>query len=141
MLTPRATRLTTLALVAGSLVAAPAAATAYPADMHASTAIAAAEGQDLRSADARDAALRAEQGNTQDLRSPDTVDAAAGRGTFSAPDVVVVKVKDPQPQPVADGLDWGDAGIGAGVIAGLGLLALGGSLVAMQRRHTRVAVG
>ena len=109
-------------------------------DMHASTAIAAAEQQDLRSADALDAAVRAEQTGTQDLRSPDTVDAAAGRGTFSAPDVVVVKVKDPQAQPVSDGLDWTDAGIGAGVIAGLALLALGSALVVGQRRHARVAV-
>jgi hypothetical protein len=140
MHTPRFTRITTLAVVAGVLAGAPAAAVAYPADMHASTAIAASEHQDLRSADAIDSAIRAEQQGTQDLRSPDTVDAAAGRGTFSAPDVVVVKVKDPQALPVADGLDWGDAGIGAGVIAGLALLTLGGTLVAAQRRQTRVAV-
>jgi|SRR5215218_564193 len=141
------TRLITLALVAGAIAAAPAAASAYPAwpDMHASTAIAAAEErtQDLRSADARDAAFRAEQQAqrpAQDLRSPDAVDAAAGRGTFSAPDVVVVKLTDPQALPIGDGLDWGDAGIGAGALFGLGLVALGGTLIVMQRRHTRPAV-
>ena len=138
MYASRITRLTTLALVAGA-IAAPA-ASAYPADMHASTAIAAAERQDLRSADAMDSAIRAEQRppQGQDLRSPDTVDAAAGRGTFSAPDVVVVKVKDPQPVAASDGLDWGDAGIGAGALFGLALVALGGTLVAVQRRHSRV---
>ena len=135
----RVTRLTTLALVAGA-IAAPA-ASAYPADMHASTAIAAAEArqkQDLRSADARDGALRAErEARGQDLRSPDTVDAAAGRGTSNAPDVVVVKVKYPQPV-AADGLDWRDAGIGAATIFGLALVTLGGTLVAVQRRQSRV---
>ena len=75
----------------------------------------------------------------QDLRMPDTVDAAAGRGTFSAPDVVVVKVKDPEPQSAGGGLDWGDAGIGAGGIAGLTLVSLGGALLVVQRRHARGA--
>ncbi len=51
----------------------------------------------------------------------------------------MVKVDDPKPQPVADGLDWGDAGIGGGVIAGLCLVALGGGLVVTHRRHARTA--
>ena len=35
----------------------------------------------------------------QDLRSPDTRDVVAGRGTFSAPDVTVVRVPQPAPAP------------------------------------------
>jgi hypothetical protein len=33
------------------------------------------------------------------------------------------------------GLDWGDAGIGAGGLLGLILLALGGTLAVMHRRQ------
>jgi hypothetical protein len=96
----------------------------------------AAPRQDLRSADTRDAARSAEarQGQPhQDLRSPDTRDRAAGRGTFSAPEVTVVKVTEPAP-PSA-GIDWGDAGIGAGSMLGLTLLALGSILAVVHRRH------
>jgi hypothetical protein len=79
---------------------------------------AAAQQQDLRTPDARDAAS---VGQTRpDLRSPDTRDAAGGRGTFSAPHVTVIKV--PQSTPSAGGMDWGDAGIGAGAL--LALIAL-----------------
>src|SRR3954453_7818421 len=70
--------------------------------------VSAAPRQDLRSPDARDAARSAEarQSNRhQDLRSPDTRDAAEGRGTFSAPEVTVVKVTEPALP--ADGIDWG----------------------------------
>jgi hypothetical protein len=137
----RITRLTVLAVVAGA-IAAPTASAGLPpeqADMHASTTQAVADArtnQDFRNPDNR---TESPVAGKQDLRTPDAVDAAAGRGTFSAPDVVVVKVDDPKPQPVADGLDWGDAGIGAGVIAGLSLITLGGGLVLTQRRHARAA--
>ena len=90
-----------------------------------------------RPADLRSSAVPSEQ--RQDLRSPDAVDAAAGRGTSSAPDVVVVTVKEPQTQPVADSIDWADAGIGAGAIIGLSLVLLGGGLLTVQRRHARAA--
>jgi hypothetical protein len=113
--------------------------------------------QDLRSADARDAApvtrpshdLRSPDarsiGGTPetgpvgvDMRTPDSRDAGEGRGTFSAPDVMVVKLSEPAPAPVStsDGLDWGDAGIGAGVLGALTALALGGTLVVVRRRGT-----
>jgi len=91
---------------------------------------------DLLSSENR-AAVPSEQ--RQDLRSPDTVDAAAGRGTSSAPDVVVVKVKEPQTQPIADGIDLADAGVGAGAIIGLSLMLFGGGLLIVQRRHARAA--
>lgn len=92
--------------------------------------------QDLRSADARDVARSADaqQGQPrQDLRSGDTRDHAAGRGTFSAPEVTVEKVTEPAP-PSA-GIDWGDAGIGAGGMLGLILLALGSALAAVHHRR------
>jgi hypothetical protein len=69
----------------------------------------------------------------QDLRSPDTRDYAAGRGTFSAPEVTVVKVTEPAPP--STGIDWGDTGIGAGGMLGLVLLALGSILAVVHRRH------
>jgi hypothetical protein len=89
------------------------------------------DSQDLRSPDARDSAGTAQV--PQDLRSPDARDSAAGRGTFSAPGVTVVKV--PQVAPSAGGIDWRDAGIGAGAALGLTLLALGGTLALAHRKH------
>ena len=76
----------------------------------------------------------------RDMRSPDARDAAEGRGTFNSPDVVVVGGGRQRPAPVASdsGIDWTDAGIGAGAIGGLVLLAGGGALVA-QRRHATAA--
>ena len=90
----------------------------------------AAASQDLRNPDTRDAAAAASV--SQDLRSPDARDAAAGRGTFNSPDVEVVKVAGPV---VDDGFSWGDAGIGAGAIFALGVVAVGGSLLVAHRRH------
>ena len=75
----------------------------------------------------------------KDLRSPDAVDAAASRGTFSAPEVVVVKVRETQPEPVADGIDWSDAGMGAGAFVGLSLVLVGGGVLVVHRRHARAA--
>ena len=107
-------------------------------------------GQDLRSPDAREAATAArpadngtsptgQQLAAQDMRSPDARDAADGRGTFSAPEMMVVKVREPAPAPVAtttsSGIDWGDASLGAGGLLGLTLLAAGGSFVLVRRRH------
>ena len=95
---------------------------------------------DLRSPDARDAA-RTEEALTgvprQDLRSPDARDLADGRGTFNAPEVTVVKVSEPAPS--AGGLDWADAGIGAGGMLGLVLIGAGGALLIMRRMHHRPA--
>lgn len=96
----------------------------------------AAAQQDLRSPDARDAVrvTAAQQGQPrQELRSPDVGDYAEGRGAFSAPEVTVVRV--PEPVPSTGGLDWVDAGIGAGVVVGLMLLALGGFLTVSHRRR------
>jgi len=96
--------------------------------------VAAAGSADLRSPDAVDAARAAAVQNAQDHRSPDTRDAASGRGTFSAPRVTVVRVAQPS-QVTSGGFDWGDAGIGAGGVLALVLIAVGGSLMVTHRRH------
>jgi hypothetical protein len=93
-------------------------------------------GQNLRSPDANDAARAAgsvQSEPVQNLRAPDTNDAAVGRGTFSAPEVTVVRLSESAPS--SDGLDWGDAGIGAGALFGLILLGMGSTLAVMQRRQ------
>jgi hypothetical protein len=86
--------------------------------------------------DARDAARVAQV--RHDLRSPDTRDAAAGRGTFNAPDVVVIKLRQPSASPTAsasaDGIDWADAGIGAAGLLGLILFALSAFAVVHRRQ-------
>ena len=121
---------TTLAAVAlAGTIGVPAVSARMPADrvpaggwpdMHASTAQALA--------DAR---------NGKDLRSPDTLDAAAGRGTFNAPHVAVVTLPDSPAQPAASsgGLDWTDAGIGAGGALTILLLAAGGAFAVGHRRR------
>ena len=74
----------------------------------------------------------------QDLRNPDTVDFANGRGTYNSPEVVVVDVPKPVSPPVsAGGIDWADAGLGAGSLLGITLIALGGALLIVHRRGTR----
>jgi hypothetical protein len=104
--------------------------------------------QDLRNPDTRDAAESSYgslnpqtgrpavapqpsgdgSGGYQDLRNPDT------RG--ASPEVTVVEV--PVASPSAEsGLDWGDAGIGAGGMLGLVLLAAGGALAVTHRKGTR----
>jgi len=93
--------------------------------------------QDLRNPDTRDAAVVPAADMLQNLRSPDAVDAADGRGTFSAPDVTVIKVpapSTPTTSPEPAGLDWTDAGIGAGGVLVLALLSVGGGFALLHRR-------
>ena len=92
---------------------------------------------DLRSPDARDAARSAEMQQSQprqDLRMPDARDQAAGRGTFSAPEVTVVKVTEPA--HTVGGLDWGDAVLGAGGMLGLVLLVLASFVTVVHHRKS-----
>ena len=89
---------------------------------------------DVRSPDAASAGQKP-TGPVVDMRTPDAKDHGEGRGTFSAPDVTVVKVVDPA--PTSTGFDWGDAGIGAGGLLGLVLIALGTTAAVAHRRHTR----
>ena len=64
--------------------------------------------------------------------SPIRPDDRAWRGVGPVPTFEVLE----SPSTRADGFDWTDAGIGAAAMAGLALLAVGGS--ALVRRH-RVA--
>ena len=90
--------------------------------------------QDLRGPDARDAATLVQ--TSQDLRSPDSRDAAAGRGAFNTPEVMVVKLPQPSAAPVvAGGIDWADAGIGAGGLLAVLALGLGGAFAIVHRKH------
>jgi hypothetical protein len=94
--------------------------------------------RDFTTADVRDAARDGTWPDTagrQDLRMPDTVDAAAGRGTFNAPEVTVIKV--PQPAPSSQsGVEWADAAIGAGAATGLLAISLAGVMTLRRRRST-----
>jgi hypothetical protein len=94
--------------------------------------------QSLVSPDAQDAG----RGTSQSLVSPDAQDAAGGRGTFSAPQVTVVKV----PSVATDngsggGIQWTDAGVGAGGMLGVILLAGGTAVLVAHRprRHSTAA--
>ena len=95
--------------------------------------------QSFVSPDAQDAA--AGRGTSQSLVSPDAQDAAAGRGTFSAPEVTVIKV----PAVATDnhgsggGIQWTDAGVGAGGMLGIILLA-GGTAALVAHRPRRRAM-
>ena len=88
---------------------------------------------DVRSPDAVSARQPKTVEPVVDMRTPDAKDHGEGRGTYSAPDVTVVKVVDPQ--PAGTGFDWGDAGIGAGGLLGLALIAIGGTAAVAHRRH------
>jgi hypothetical protein len=98
----------------------------------------AAAPQDLRAA-AKTSSLAGTPAR-QEMRSSDARDAAAGRGTYNSPDVVIVKVprssQAAAPEPSsAGGIDWADAGIGAGSLLGLSLIGLGAGLVIVHRRR------
>jgi|tagenome__1003787_1003787.scaffolds.fasta_scaffold19872890_2 hypothetical protein len=110
------------------------------AALAAPSALASDTPQSLVSPDARDAA--AGRDTSQTLVSPDAQDAAAGRGTFSAPVVTVVKV----PAVATDdgsggGIQWTDAGVGAGGMLGIILLAGGTAVLVAHRPRRRVTAG
>ena len=135
MFRSRFTRSASIALAVTALGASTAGA--MPADFRTPDAIdartpVAQTMKDLRTPDAVDAGTPATTTAGTDLRTPDAVHHGLGRGTFSTPDVTVVKVVDP---PLTTGFDWGDAGIGAGGLLGLILVALGGTLVVSHRRR------
>jgi hypothetical protein len=91
---------------------------------------------DLRSPDARDPFV-APATATPDLRSPDARDAAAGRSAAGSPSVLVVTV--PQHRSTSGGMDWGDAGIGAGGAVAVLVLTGGAALALQRRRHATSA--
>lgn len=55
-------------------------------------------------------------------------------GTFNAPDVTVVRMPAPSSSQ-AGGIDWGDAGIGAGGVIAMILLGLGSTFAVVHRRR------
>ena len=70
----------------------------------------------------------------QDLRSPDTRDAALGRRHLERPR------RDGRQAAAAGarrrrGIDWGDAGIGAGTLFGVIVVGLGGAMAIVHRRR------
>jgi hypothetical protein len=91
---------------------------------------------DLRSPDARDPFV-APATAAADLRSPDARDAAAGRSAAGSPSVLVVRI--PQHRSAPDGMDWGDAVIGAGGAVAVLVLTGGATLALQRRRHATSA--
>ena len=77
---------------------------------------------------------------SQDFRTPDTKDYAEGRGTYNAPEVVVVN-RSRSCSRAADGMDWADIGLGAGSVMGLALIALGGGVLIVRRRGAQPVAG
>ena len=118
-------------------------AAAQPADFRTPDAIAAGQETttqytpaDVRTPDTVSASEPSTAEPVADMRTPDARDHGEGRGTFSAPEVTVVKLVDPA--ATGSGFDWGDAGIGAGGLVGLILVALGGvTAVAHRKAHPR----
>jgi hypothetical protein len=132
---PTHSRLALIALL-GALLVAPAGAATRPAD--------------LRTPDARDAALTAAAG--QDLRSPDARDAALtaaagqdppplpGPPTWPLHPQPLTPLTEPAPgapsgEPSARGFDWSDAAVGAVTAIGLVLFASGAALIVRRRAH------
>lgn len=93
-------------------------------------ATAAAQGQDLRSPDARDAATASTQTAYQDLRSPDARDVGRPPAQVATP---VVEIRDAP----GNGFDWGDAGIGAAGLLAMLSIAGGLALMVTTRRRRR----
>jgi hypothetical protein len=114
---------------------------AEPSDLRTPDAIAAGQEKtaqytpsDVRTPDSVSAGKPSTTEPVVDMRTPDGRDHGQGRGTYSAPEVTVVKLVDPA--PTGSGFDWGDAGIGAGGLLGLILLGLGGTAAVAHRKAT-----
>jgi hypothetical protein len=98
--------------------------------------------QDLRSPDARDAAAVVEAQKAwhpTDLRSPDARDAAtaatsSGQYAQAISALSRERVAASSASGQSSGLDWGDAGIGAGGFALLVLIGAGGVLAVSRHR-------
>jgi uncharacterized lipoprotein len=113
---------------------------------------AAAQGQDLRSPDTREAAAAAQEQSYQDLRSPDARDAGRTPDTAVTQDLRSPDARDAGrpvqvPTPVVairevpgSGFDWGDAGIGAAGMLALFSIAAGVALTVSARRRRGVGM-
>lgn len=141
---------TTLAAALAALAIGTPAAVAQPADMHASTAQAAAQAQqrqDLRSPDAIDAAQHPRKAQAVDAPGATAVDSqstntpvAPGQPTWAVNPQPIPPAPAPAATPTDDGVDWATIGIG---LAGT-LLVLGGIVAVTNRMRptprTRVSV-
>jgi hypothetical protein len=116
--TTRITRHLGLALAIGA-VAAPAAGAASP--------------------DAIDLNRAAAERNHIDARTPDAIDFAQGINPGDQPVPKVVTVPRFVEVSTSGGMQWGDVAIGAGGAMGLVLVATGGVVTVMRRRHPRTA--
>ena len=125
-------RRTLAVALAATAIAAPAATAAQPADMHASTAIAAANAQqrqDLRGEHAKDAALHPGVSEAVNAPGASVVDSQS-KSTPVAPGQPTWAVNPKPLPPVAaqaavksdDGVDWTTIALGSGI----SLLAIGG---------------
>ena len=126
------TRTSTIALAAVAL-AAPA-ASAQPIDMapvHVETGVRASDSQDLRSADAIDAATRTTP-DSQDLRSADAIDAA----TRTAPESQANAQADTPKASAERGIAWTTIAI-AGSLLALGVIA---AIASRTRRTARARI-
>ena len=90
-------------------------------------------GQPWSTPDARDSALQAP--SAQNLSSPDARDVAEGRHRGAGPHVVIVTVPQKPPPAPANGIDWAAAGMGAGSLLGLSLIAFASALFVVHRRR------
>jgi hypothetical protein len=133
----RSSRVLVATLVAASLGATPALATVGPIDM--------------RTPDAKDAAIASQARTYSDLRTPDVIDAAtggakdlrvtsslAGPAPVSTKPIVVVKPA-PVPAPASDGFDFTSAVIGAAGVAFVAAAMAGGIAVSRRRRIAAAA--
>lgn len=123
----RSTRILGLALTAAALAASPAWSQPVDAGPRAATHAPQHNRQDLRSADAIDAAVRPAPAR-QDLRSPDTVDAAIRAQRVSTPDA----------RPDSRPAEHADPGVTTAMTAAIlsgGLLLLGLVAALVIRTH------
>jgi hypothetical protein len=94
-----------------------------------------ASATDMRSPDARDAALPVQRSSSPiDLRTPDAADAVHPRQIASSPPVQIVRTL----HAGGSSFHWGDAAMGAGVIAVL-LMGAAGMLVLRRGPRPRVS--
>ena len=129
----------TLAATLAAMAISASAAHAMPADMHASTAQAAAQAQqrqDLRSADARDAATNPRKSQAVNAPGATVVESqskvtpvAPGQPTWAVNPQPIAPAPAPATAKSDDGVDWTTIVLG---IAGT-LLVLGGIVVATNR--------
>ena len=77
--------------------------------------------------------------DSTDLRSADAKDAAVSPSLRSYGTPTIIEVASPAP-PSSSSFDWGDAGIGAGGTLAVIAIAVGGTVLVTRRRAARAGV-